>query len=573
MSSSIASPRTPTTDHHTTRATPDAPMTHEEIVRSLIALLSAFFVAMLSSTIVSTALPSMMSELNGDQTAYTWTITATLLANAATTPIFGKLADMYNKKTLVQWSIVVFVAGSVLAGFSHSVAMLITARVIQGVAMGALTAMAMAIMGVMIAPRERGRYSAYMAVTMGLATAGGPLLGGLLVDSALGWRSAFFVPVPIAIISLILIQRTLHLKHTPRHQKIDFLGAFLLAAGVTLILIWVSFAGKAGHFDWWSGQTGAMVGGGVVALILFVVVESKAAAPIISLKIISDRTTALSIIASVFVGMGMFASTSFLGQYFQVARGETPTVSGLLMLPMIAGNMIGSVVSGRLISASGRWRRYLIAGTIFLIVGFGLLATIDHATPLWKIGIFLVILGLGLGMLMQNLVLAVQNNVGPRDVGSASASVAFFRSFGGAIGVAVLGSILGTRVQNTLKDRVTQYATDQAKAGHPIDPRALQGSGGSTLDIAAMPDWLGRIVRESYGDGMAFLFLVTAILSVLALVAVLFIREKALRRTIELEETTTPHAAHTEPAATPAAVSAKPAPRRALPKRVEADVS
>lgn len=543
-------------------------MTHQEIVRALIALLSAFFVAMLSSTIVSTALPSMMAELKGDQTAYTWTITATLLANAATTPIFGKLADMYDKKVLTQWSIVVFVAGSVLAGFAHSVSLLIVARVIQGIAMGALTSMAMAIMGVMIAPRERGRYSAYMAVTMGLATAGGPLLGGLLVDSPLGWRSAFFVPVPIAIASLILIQKTLHLKHTPRHQKIDFLGAFLLSVGVTLILIWISFAGKADYYDWWSWQTAAMVGGGLLALVLFVLVEKRAEAPIISLDIITERTTALSIIASVFVGMGMFASSSFLGQYFQIARGESPTVSGLLMLPMIAGNMIGSVVSGRMISASGKWRRFLILGAMLLILGFGLLATIDHSTSLVLIGVFLFILGLGLGMLMQNLVLAVQNNVGPENVGSASASVAFFRSFGGAIGVAVLGSILGTRVQDTMKERVTEFATEQAKAGHPIDPSGLNSGSGATLDLGSMPDWLATIVRESYGDGMAFLFGVTAVLSLIALVAIVFIREKELRRTVALEPEAASGGMTTTTSGTPAVVPAerKPAPRRALPK-------
>ncbi|GAA1354083.1 MFS transporter [Falsarthrobacter nasiphocae] len=511
-------------------------MTHPEIVRALIALLSAFFVAMLSSTVVATALPRMMGDLNGDQTAYTWTITATLLANAATTPIFGKLADMYNKKVLVQWSIVVFVAGSVLAGFTHSVALLLVARTIQGVAMGALTAMAMAIMAVMIAPRERGRYSAYMAVTMGLATAGGPLLGGFLVDSAWGWRSTFFVPVPIAIVSLILIQRTLHLPHTPRKQAIDFLGAFLLAAGVTLILVWISFAGKPDYYDWISWQTAAMVGGGVIVLAAFVLVERRAAAPVISLDIISERTTALAIAASICVGVAMFASTSFLGQYFQVARGETPTVSGLLMLPMIAGNMTGSVLSGRLISATGRWRRFLILGTLLLVLAFGLLATIDHATSLWLIGAYLVVLGLGLGMLMQNLVLAVQNNVGSKDVGTASASVAFFRSFGGAVGVAVLGSLLGTRVQDLTKTRVTEHLAEQARAGHPVDPRALEGGGGgSTLDLAAMPDWLSEIVRGAYGDGMAFLFLITGGLAVLAFVAVLFIREKELRRTIDLE--------------------------------------
>ena len=323
-----------------------AAMTHRQIMEALTGLLAAFFTAILSSTIVANALPTIMSELKGTQTDFAWVITAALLANAATTPIWGKLADLFNKKVLVQLSIVIFVAGSVMAGLSETIPLLLTARVIQGIAMGGLTALAQAIIGSMIPPRDRGKYSGYMGGVMAVGTAGGPLLGGFIVDSPLGWRWTFFVCVPLAVVALILLQVTLKIPHVKRPAKIDWLGSILLTSGVSLLLIWVSFAGNPDYYDWWSWQTVAMVGGGIVLLGLLVLVESKVPQPIIPLKIISERTTALAILASVAVGVGMFGSSTFLGQYFQVARGATPTEAGLLTLPMIAGNLIGSVVSG-----------------------------------------------------------------------------------------------------------------------------------------------------------------------------------------------------------------------------------
>ncbi|WP_240460254.1 MFS transporter [Arthrobacter pascens] len=498
-------------------------MTHRQIMEALTGLLAAFFTAILSSTIVANALPTIMSDLKGTQTDFAWVITAALLANAATTPIWGKLADLYNKKLLVQLSIVVFVAGSVMAGLSATIPLLLTARVIQGVAMGGLTALAQAIIGSMIPPRDRGKYSGYMGAVMAVGTAGGPLLGGFIVDSPLGWRWTFFVCVPLAVVALILLQVTLKIQHVRRPAKIDWLGSILLTSGVSLLLIWVSFAGNPEYYDWWSWQSALMVGGGILLLALLVVVESRVAEPIIPLKIISERTTALAIWASVAVGVAMFGSSTFLGQYFQVARGATPTEAGLLTLPMIAGNLIGSVVSGLLISRTGKWKRYLVAGAVLLIGGLGLGGTMDHTTDLWKAGVFTAILGLGLGMLMQNLVLAVQNTVSARDIGTASASVAFFRSVGGAIGVSVLGAILGNRVQELA-------AQGFAAAG-------ISGAGGSgaALNLADMPAPVRDIMRAAYGDATAEIFLIAAGIAVVALIAVLLITERPLRRTVDVQ--------------------------------------
>lgn len=498
-------------------------MTHRQIMEALTGLLAAFFTAILSSTIVANALPTIMSELKGTQTDFAWVITAALLANAATTPIWGKLADLFDKKVLVQLSIVIFVAGSVMAGLSHTIPLLLTARVVQGIAMGGLTALAQAIIGSMIPPRDRGKYSGYMGAVMAVGTAGGPLLGGFIVDSPLGWRWTFFVCVPLAVVALILLQITLKIQHVKRPAKIDWLGSVLLTTGVSLLLIWVSFAGNPDYYDWWSWQSALMVGGGVVLLALLLVVESKVAQPIIPLKIISERTTALAIWASVAVGVAMFGSSTFLGQYFQVARGATPTEAGLLTLPMIAGNLIGSVLSGQLISRTGKWKRYLIAGSVLLIGGLGLAGTMDHTTELWQSGVFTAILGLGLGMLMQNLVLAVQNTVSASDIGTASASVAFFRSVGGAIGVSVLGAIMSNRV----KELATQGLAD---AGI----RAGSGASGASLDLADMPAPIREIMRAAYGDATAEIFLIAGAIAVVALIAVLLIKEQPLRRTVDI---------------------------------------
>ncbi|WP_267277907.1 MFS transporter [Arthrobacter sp. CDRTa11] len=509
-----------------TAAAPPVAMTHRQIMEALTGLLAAFFTAILSSTIVANALPTIMSELKGTQTDFAWVITAALLANAATTPIWGKLADLYDKKLLVQLSIVIFVAGSVMAGLSQTIPLLLAARVIQGVAMGGLTAMAQAIIGTMIPPRDRGKYSGYMGAVMAVGTAGGPLLGGFIVDSPLGWRWTFFVCVPLAVVALILLQITLKIQHIRRPAKIDWLGSILLTSGVSLLLIWVSFAGNPAYYDWISWQSALMVGGGVVLLGLLVLVEAKVEQPIIPLKIISERTTALAILASVAVGVAMFGSSTFLGQYFQVARGASPTEAGLLTLPMIAGNLVGSVASGLLISRTGKWKGYLVAGSILLIGGLGLAGTMDHTTELWHAGVFTAVLGLGLGMLMQNLVLAVQNTVRAADIGTASASVAFFRSVGGAIGVSVLGAVLANRVSVLASQGLSA-------AGIAVEG----GSAGASMDLTHMPEPVREIMRAAYGDATAEVFLVSAAVGLVALVSVLFIKERPLRRTVDVQET------------------------------------
>lgn len=502
-------------------------MSHREILEALTGLIAALFTALLSTTIVATALPTIIGDLEGTQTQYAWIITSTLLATAASTPIWGKLADLFNKKTLVQSAIVIFVVGSVTAGLSHSVSLLLFARVIQGIGMGGLTALVVAIIGSIIPPRDRGRYQGYTGAAMAVSMSGGPILGGIIVDG-LGWRWTFYVCVPLAVIALVLLQRTLHLPVVrKRDVSIDWLGALLLTAGVSILLIWVSFAGKADYYGWWSTETAMFVGAGVGLLLLTVLVEAKVKAPIMPLKIVTERTTGLAIIASISVGIGLFGATTFLTQYFQTARGHSPTAAGLLTIPMVAGMLIGSVGSGQLISRFGRWKPFIVAGAILLVGGFGLLSTIDHATNLVWVGVFIAIVGLGTGMLMQNLVLAVQNTVSVSDVGAASSVVAFFRTFGGAIGVSVLGSILAARVNELSMQGFADLGLDPSKAG-----------GGGSLDLAALPDPVAEVVRFSYGDATGSIFFVAALAALVTLVAVVLIPNRPLRTTIDIEKNT-----------------------------------
>ncbi|MET7968798.1 MDR family MFS transporter [Micromonospora sp. NPDC005305] len=508
-------------------ATADAaPMNRRQTLEALSGLLLVLFVAMLSSTVVSTALPKIIGSLNGSQTQYTWVVTATLLTATATTPIWGKLADLFNKKLLIQVAIVVFLAGSVAAGFAHSAGQLIAARAFQGIGVGGLQALVQVAIAAMIPPRERGRYNGYLGGVMALATVGGPLLGGLIVDTSwLGWRWCFFVGVPVAIVALFLLQVTLHLPTARRDNvKIDYLGATLIAAGVSLLLVWISFVD--GSFAWLSWQTGAMVGGSVLLLALAVLVEARAAEPVVPLEIVRERTTALAILGSLAVGMAMFGGAVFLGQYFQIGRGYSPTEAGLLTIPMMAGVLLSSIVAGRLITASGKIKPYIVAGSIILVVGFALLGTIDHETSLVLVGAAMFIVGVGVGMTMQNLVLAVQNTVALKDIGAASSSVAFFRSLGGTIGVSVLGAVLARQVT----DRITH---DLAAAGIPTSG----GGGSSTLNLAALPAPVQQIVRAAYGDATGHIFLISAAIAVVGILAALLLKPVTLRSSLDLPDT------------------------------------
>jgi len=497
-----------------------AAMSHREILESMTGLMLGMFVAMLSSTVVSNALPRILHELHGGQSAYTWVVTATLLTTTASTPLWGKLADLISKKLLMQSAIVVFIAASVVAGASQSVGMLIACRAVQGVGAGGILALTQVIMAAMVSPRERGRYSGYLGATFAVATIAGPLVGGVIVDTSwLGWRWCFYVSVPFAAAALLVLQKTLHLPTLRRELRVDYLGAALIAAGVSVLLIWVSLAGQ--QFAWASADTAAFVATGVVLLGLATVVELRASEPIIPLPLFKHRTVALATTAGLFVGVAIFGATIFLSQYFQIARGETPTVSGLRTMPMILGLAIASLVVGRLVSRTGRWKRYLVAGSLTATLGFGLLGSIDAHTSFVLIAVYMALVGIGLGMTMQNLVLCVQNTVPGAQLGAATATVSFFRSLGGAVGVSALGAVLAHRVSE-------RVLTGLAHLG--LSTSQLGGSGTSIPDVSTLPAPVAAVVERAYGQGVGLVFLVATPLMFLAFLTIAGIKEVPLRR-------------------------------------------
>jgi EmrB/QacA subfamily drug resistance transporter len=503
------------------------PMSHREVLEALSGLLLALFVAMLSSTVVTNALPRIVTDLHGSESGYTWIVVATLLTMTASTPVWGKLADLFNKKMLVQTALVIYSIGSLIAAVAPNMGSLIAARAVQGLGVGGLTALVQVVIASIVSPRERGRYSGYIGAVFALATVSGPLIGGVIVDSPLGWRGCFFVGLPIAVVAFGVLQKTLHVQTIKREVSIDYLGALLLTGGVSTLLIWVSLAGH--DFDWASVTTAWMIALGVLLLVAAVVTEMRAKEPIIPLRLFRDRTTSLATFASVMIGIAMFGSTVYLSQYFQIAHGMTPTHAGLMTIAMVGGLMVSSLSTGRIISRTGVWKRYLVGGMVLVVIGLGLLSTIGAHTSLVRVGVFMAILGVGLGATMQNLVLAVQNNTAQRDMGSASSVVAFFRSMGGSIGVSVLGAVLSHQVAGSV-------ATGLARLG--VQPDA-SGSSSAIPDMATLPAPVRAVFETAFGDATGRLFLIAAPCALIALIAVLFIREVPLRTTIERDDEAT----------------------------------
>ncbi|KAB8194618.1 MFS transporter [Nonomuraea phyllanthi] len=501
------------------------PMSHRQILEALSGLLLVLFVAMISGTIVSVALPQIIGALNGSQSQYTWVVTASLLASTASTPIWGKLADLFDKKLLLQISIATFMLSSLACGFAQNTGQLIAFRAVQGLGMGALQILSQVVIAAMITPKERGRYNGYLGAVMAVATVGGPLLGGLIADTSwLGWRWCFFVAVPFAVLAFALLAKTLRIPDVRRTDvSIDYWGATLIAAGVSVLLIWITFVGNS--FDWLSWQTAVMAGGGALLLVLATWVESRVKEPVVPLHVIRRRTPALAILASLAVGMAMFGGSVFLGQYFQIGRGYGPTAAGLLTIPMMVGVLISSTVSGRMVSRSGRTKPYILVGLIVLLAGFAGLGTIDHETPIVLVSVYMLAVGVGVGMSMQNLVLVIQNTVPLREIGAASGAVTFFRSLGGTVGVSVLGAVLAGRVS-------TSIAEGLAKAGIPAGASAAGGS----LNIAALPEPIKGIVRSAYGDATGHIFLISAAIAVVGLVAAAFLKPAKLRDSLDLPE-------------------------------------
>ncbi|MDL9981347.1 MDR family MFS transporter [Microbacterium sp. ASV49] len=517
----------------------DAPkMSHRQVLEALTGLLLGMFVSMLASTVVSSSLPVIVHDLDGDQAAFTWVVTATLLTTAISTPIWGKLADLFNRKLMYQLAIVIFVVATATAGFAQNPEMLIASRALQGIGAGGLAALSQVLMADIISPRERGRYMGLFGAVMALATIGGPLLGGVITD-AWGWRWNFFVALPVAVVALIIVQKTLKLpKRAKRKVSIDYLGIVLLSVAVSLLLIWVTNAGttKKSDFwdlagnDWWSGMTVLMVGGAVLATILFIVVELRAKEPLVPLSLFRDRTFTLAVVASIATGIAMFGASVFLSQYMQLARGATPTEAGLMTIPMIGGMLIASIGIGALVTKFGRWKSYLIIGSILLIAGAYLLSTIHYNTNFALVSVYMFLLGAGIGMTMQNLVLVVQNSSKPELIGVASSGVTFFRSLGGTIGVSIMGAALASTVTRLLGDAKDDLVKAVMSLGKDAPHWAEVLKSSSLPKVSDMPHAIRIIFEDIYAQGISHSFLIAVPFAIVSLIAIVFLPNKPLTR-------------------------------------------
>ncbi|HEX2177272.1 MAG TPA: MDR family MFS transporter [Nocardioidaceae bacterium] len=488
--------------------TPTSPaMSHREVLVSISGIMLAMLTSIMSLTVVGTSLPVIVNDLGGGQASYSWVVTASLLAMTVSTPIWGKFADLFDRKVLVQVALVVFVAGSMVAGLSQESWHLIAMRVLQGLGAGGLMSLSMVLISDIISPRERGRYVGVLAGVMSIGTLGGPLLGGVITDMA-GWRWNFYVGVPLGLAAFLVLQRTLHLPpRQPRRVRIDYLGAVLIAAGVGTLLAWVSLAGQ--EFAWWSVQTAVMPTASVVMLAGALWVESRVPEPMIPPTLFRSRTITLSVVASVAVGMAMFGAIIFLAQYMQIARGKTPTESGLLTMPLMLASLVASTVIGQLVTRTGRYKSFMLGGAVSMAAGTGLMSTIDEHTSFVVLGVYMALIGAGMGACMQNLILVPQNVADIREIGVVTSTVTFSRTLGGAAGVAVLGAVLGSRVTTLTSEGLARLGIAPAR-----------GAAGTVPDPATMPAPVQAVVESAYAQGIADLFLAAlpvALLSVLAI--------------------------------------------------------
>lgn len=496
-------------------------LTHREIQTVFVGLMLGMFVAALSQTIVATALPTIVGELGGqDQLA--WVVSATLLAATASTPIWGKLSDLYGRKIMFQSAIGIFLVSSLASGFAQNMQELVAFRAVMGLGVGGLMALTQAIIGDVVSPRERGRYQGYIGAVFGLATVTGPLLGGFLVDH-LSWRWTFWVGIPIGIAALLVTERVLQLPFPRRRHAIDWLGAFFIVAAISSLLLMLSLGGK--EFAWHSGWTYGLTALALVMLVLTIWQERRAVEPIMPPRLFANHSFVITSLAGFAVGVAMFGAIIFLPQYLQIVKGESPTASGLLTLPLMIGLLTTSIVSGRLITRTGHYKIFPVVGLAVVAVGLLLLSRLSVDTSLWLAGVFMFITGIGIGLVLQVLILAAQNAVPHADLGVATAGATFFRSLGGAMGVAVFGALLTHRLRDTIPAQLKAAGVPADRM--PSGSRAL----GTPEQIAALPEPIHLAVTAGFAEALQTTFLAAVPFAVLGFVILLFLRETPLRET------------------------------------------
>lgn len=496
------------------------------VLISIGALLLGMLLAALDQTIVSTALPTIVSELGG-MDHLSWVVTAYMLAATAATPLWGKLGDQYGRKKLFQTAIVIFLVGSALCGMAQNMPQLIGFRALQGLGGGGLMVLSMAIVGDLVSPRERGKYQGLFGAVFGATSVLGPLLGGLFTEH-LSWRWVFYINLPIGVLALAVIATTLHIPVRRTRHTIDYLGTFLIASVATCLVLVASLGGTT--WAWGSPQIIGLAVLGVLLAGAFVAVERRAAEPVIPLKLFRIRTFTLSAVISFIVGFAMFGAMTYLPTFLQVVQGVSPTMSGVHMLPMVAGMLLSTTASGQIVSRTGRWKVFPIAGTAITTLGLLLLHQLNENSGTGEMSAYFFVFGLGLGLVMQVLVLIVQNAVSYEDLGVATSGATFFRSIGASFGVAIFGTVFTNRLGDKLTD---------ALAGQQLPP----GLSVSTLEadprgIARLPADLRPSALHAYASSITDVFLYAAPVALAAFLLAWFLREDKLRASVTAPDPT-----------------------------------
>jgi EmrB/QacA subfamily drug resistance transporter len=504
------------THQNPTQAAP-APLDHRKVLVAFSGLLLVMLLAALDSTIVSTALPTIVGELGGLE-HLAWVVTAYLLAQTVVTPVYGKLGDLYGRKVVLQSGIVLFLAGSALCGLSGNMTQLILFRAIQGLGGGGLNVTTQAIVGDIVPPRERGKYQGFFGAVFGLASIAGPLLGGFFTTH-LGWRWIFYVNLPLGIVALVVLAATLPTQSVRRSHAIDYAGSALLAVVLASITLVADLGGMT--YAWSSPFMVGLIATALVALGLFLVVERSAAEPVLPLRLFGQRTFLVGSVVGLIVGFALFGSVTYLPVFLQVVKGVSPTRSGLQMVPMMLGMLVTSVVSGQVISRTGRYKAFPIAGTAVMTAGLYFLSRLTPESSATHASALMLVLGLGMGMVMQVLVIAVQNAVDYRDLGVATSGTTLFRLIGGSLGTAILGAIFAGRLANNL-----------AHSAILLGNGSGGGHGMSTAALARMTPAARGAYAQAFAASLGTVFLVATVVCAFGVALAVMLPERALRETV-----------------------------------------